>query len=67
MIYLADYIEPTRNFPGVERLRQAVHEDLDRGLCLALRDGVEELESMGNPVHHNTLEALTYMQTEMGG
>lgn len=67
VIYLADYIEPTRNFPGVERLRQAVHEDLDRGLCLALRDGVEELESMGNPVHHNTLEALSYMQTEMGG
>ena len=67
VIYLADYIEPTRNFPGVERLRQAVHEDLDRGLCLALRDGVEELKSMGNPVHHNTLEALSYMQTELGG
>ena len=67
VIYLADYIEPSRNFPGVERLRQAVHEDLDRGLLLALRDGVEELQSMGNPVHHNTLDALAYMQTELGG
>ena len=30
IIYLADYIEPSRDFPGVEELRQAVYDDLDR-------------------------------------
>ncbi|MBQ5535151.1 MAG: nicotinate-nucleotide adenylyltransferase, partial [Oscillospiraceae bacterium] len=62
VIYLADYIEPTRNFDGVEELRQAVYEDLDRGLLLGLTMTVEEMEAMGNPVHHNTLNARDFLQ-----
>ena len=31
IIYLADYIEPSRDFPGVNDLRACVYEDLDRG------------------------------------
>jgi len=62
VIYPADYIEPTRNFDGVEELRQAVYEDLDRGLLLGLTMTVEEMEAMGNPVHHNTLNARDFLQ-----
>ena len=62
VIYLADYIEPTRNFDGVEELRAAVYEDLDRGLLLGLTMTVEEMEAMGNPVHHNTLNARDFLQ-----
>lgn len=57
VIYLADYIEPTRDFPGVEELRKAVYEDLDKGLLLALNMSIEEMTAMGNPVHHATVEA----------
>ena len=32
IMYLADYIEPTRNFPGVNELRAACNESLDKGL-----------------------------------
>ena len=67
IIYLADYIEPSRSFPGVEELRAAVHENLDRGLCAALRDSIAELHSYGSPVHPNTQEALDYIQHEIGG
>ena len=67
IIYLADYIEPSRSFPGVEELRAAVHEDLDRGLCRALADSIEELQGYGSPVHPNTREALEYIQREIGG
>lgn len=67
IIYLADYIEPSRSFPGVEELRAAVHEDLDRGLCAALQDSIAELHGYGSPVHHNTQEALNYIQHEIGG
>lgn len=31
VIYLADYIEPNRDFDGVEDLRKVVWEDLDKG------------------------------------
>ncbi len=57
IIYLADYIEPSRDFPGVEKLRTVCYEDLDRGLLLGLEMTVEEMNALGNPVHHATLEA----------
>lgn len=57
IIYLADYIEPSRVFPGVEDLRRVCYEDLDRGLLMGLEMTIEEMEEMGNPVHHATLEA----------
>ena len=61
ILYLADYIEPSRNFDGVEPLRKVVYEDLDKGLLLGLQMTVEEMEAMGNPVHHNTLDARNYL------
>lgn len=57
VIYLADYIEPSRDFPGVEALRRVCYEDLDRGLLMGLEMTVREMEEMGNPVHRATLEA----------
>ena len=57
IIYLADYIEPTRDFPGVDDLRKACYEDLDKGLLLGLEMSIEEMQRMGNPVHHATIEA----------
>ena len=62
LIYLADYIEPNRDFDGVEDLRRVVWEDLDRGLAMGLAMTVEEMKERGNPVHHNTLEALEYLR-----
>ena len=57
IIYLADYIEPSRDFPGVDELRSVCYEDLDRGLLKGLEMTIEEMTAMGNPVHHATIEA----------
>ena len=57
IIYLADYIEPTRAFPGVDELRKACYEDLNKGLLMGLEMSIEEMQAMGNPVHHATVEA----------
>lgn len=60
ILYLADYIEPSREFandPDVVRLRETVYEDLDRGLLLGLTMTIDEMVGMGNPVHHDTLDA----------
>ena len=61
ILYLADYIEPNRDFPGVEELRKAVYEDLDHGLLLGLSMTIQEMEEMGNPVHHQTRDARDYL------
>ena len=57
IIYLADYIEPSRDFPGVDKLRKACYEDLDKGLLLGLDMSIQEMTEMGNPVHRATVEA----------
>lgn len=62
VIYLADFIEPTRDFPGVDRLRKVSYESLDAGLKLGLSMTVEEMKERGSPVHHATLEALAYLE-----
>ena len=61
IIYLADYIEPSRDFDGVDTLRQAVYEDLDHGLLMGLSMTIQEMEEMGNPVHHLTRDARDYL------
>ena len=60
VIYLAEYNEPTRNFDGVDRLRKAVYEDLDKGLLMGLNETIREMEERGSPIHRNTLEARNY-------
>jgi nicotinate-nucleotide adenylyltransferase len=50
ILYLADYMEPTRDFDGVEELRRLVYEDLDMT--------VEELHERGAIVHQNTQGTL---------
>ena len=66
VIYLADYIEPNRDFDGVDALRSAVYEDIDRGLELGLRMSIEEIEERGSPVHRNTREAYEYIKRQLG-
>ena len=55
--YLADYIEPSRDFPGVDKLRSVCYKDLNEGLLLGLEMTIREMTDMGNPVHRATLEA----------
>ena len=58
IMYLADYIEPNRDFPGLDKLRRACYDSLDAGLELGLSMTVEEMKERGNPVHSATLDAL---------
>ena len=66
VIYLADYIEPNREFDGVDTLREAVYADLDRGLALGLKMRIEELEGYGSPVHEDTRAAYEYIRKQVG-
>jgi nicotinate-nucleotide adenylyltransferase len=63
ILYMADYIEPTRSFPGLEHLHDLAYEDLDRAMLLGLEMSLEDIRSRGNEVHPATLEALDYFRS----
>ena len=60
IIYLADYTEPTRDFEGVEELRELSFEDLDRAMALGLEMSIEDLTERGKPIFHDTMDAYNW-------
>lgn len=58
IIYLADYMEPNRDFPGVEKLRSAAQTNLDAAVALGLEMSVAQLRERGREVDENSLAAL---------
>lgn len=58
IIYLADYMEPNRDFPGVERLRELAYADLDAAVALGCKMSIAEMKEKGRTVHPNTQAAL---------
>lgn len=54
IIYLADYIEPTRDFPGVDRLRSLAYDDIDRAMLLGLEMSLAEIRSRGEEPYIDT-------------
>jgi len=61
ILYVADYMEPTRDFDGVERLRRLAYQDLDKALLLGVETTVQEMEERQLPVHTNTLQARDWL------
>lgn len=62
IIYLADYIEPTRDFCDLTELRRLAFEDLDGALLLGFTMAVEDLAKKGMPVHPNSVLARDYLK-----
>lgn len=50
IIYLADYIEPGRHFPGVEEVREIAVESLDKALIKSIQNTILFLMKKGQPV-----------------
>ncbi len=61
IIYVADYMEPNRNFPGVERLRELAFSDLRAALKLGLEMTLEHLKRQGSEVSPESREALNWL------
>ena len=61
IIYVADYMEPCRNFPGVEKLRGLAFSDLDGALRLGLEMTIENLISRKLEISPESREALDWL------
>ncbi len=64
VIYIADAIEPNRNYPGVEEIRQAAEEDLDKACLLSLSRTIEYVRQQGNFLDTDTIAARDYLQKQ---
>ncbi|MBE6917006.1 MAG: HD domain-containing protein [Ruminococcaceae bacterium] len=64
IIYVADYMEPNRDFPGVEKLRELAFSDLDQALHLGLKMTLEILLEQGSEVSPGSREALAWLETK---
>ena len=60
IIYIADAIEPNRNYPGVDALREAAQHDLDAACLLSLTRTIEYVQGQGNYLDQDTLLAKDY-------
>ena len=61
IIYVADYMEPNRDFPGVERLRELAYTDIRGALKLGLEMTLEHLKEQGGEVSPASRQALDYL------
>lgn len=62
IIYVADYMEPNRDFPGVEKLRRLAYTDITGALKLGLEMTLEHLKHQGSEVSPESREALAYLK-----
>ena len=61
IIYVADYMEPNREFPGVEKLRKLAYSDIDQALILGLEMTLELLKKQGREVSPESQDALNWL------
>lgn len=64
IVYMADYIEPGRSFPGVDALRKLAYEDLDAAMRLGLKMSLENVRANGDTPHPNSAQALQALEAE---
>ncbi|KKB72804.1 MULTISPECIES: bis(5'-nucleosyl)-tetraphosphatase (symmetrical) YqeK [Bacillus] len=64
VIYVADYIEPGRRFPGVDEVRVLVEENLDLALIQALKNTITFLMTKNQAVFPDTLATYNALVKE---
>ncbi len=60
IIYMADYIEPNRDFEGVDELRKLAYENLDEAMVLGLEMSLEDIRSYGQEPYYMTADAYKW-------
>lgn len=67
IIYLADYIEPGRHFPGVDEVREMAEADLDKALIQSMKNTINFLMKKNQPVFPDTFNAYNSIVKNSGG
>lgn len=65
VIWLADYIEPGRSFPGVIEVREQAKTNLDKALLMGLKNTILFLEQRNTGIHSLTHEAYADLSSKI--
>ncbi|NLY50100.1 MAG: HD domain-containing protein [Firmicutes bacterium] len=65
IIYLADYIEPGRIFPGVEKVRALAYRDLNQAVLTAMEGTMRHVLEQGLVLHPQTVRARNRLLQEV--
>ncbi len=65
IIYMADYMEPNRDFEGVDELRKLAYEDIDQALRLGLQMSMDDMAARDIVPHPRSLGALEYIKRSL--
>ncbi|NLJ78641.1 MAG: HD domain-containing protein [Tissierellia bacterium] len=57
IVYIADIIEPNRNFPGVENIRDMAYRDIDGSILHSMEGTLKFLIETSAPIHLDTIRA----------
>jgi len=57
IIYLADFIEPGRSYPEIDKLKSLAFENLDQAVILALTNTIRYVALNGALIHKRTITA----------
>ena len=63
IVFAADYIEEGRDFDGLDRIRQAVYDDIDKGIKLIYENTIAFLRASGQEVAPATIDAYEYLKS----
>lgn len=67
IVFLADAIEPGRDYPGVDEMRFVAREDLDKACLMSLEGTIEFLKSQGMAeadIDQDTIRARDYIYAQ---
>ena len=66
IVFIADYIEPGRDqAPHLEEIRKAAFEDLDRALCMILKDTLSYLRENEREIDSLTQKTYDYYEDKI--
>ncbi|AHM56463.1 metal dependent phosphohydrolase [Peptoclostridium acidaminophilum DSM 3953] len=65
IVYLADFIEEGRKYPGVQTLRELSFEDLDSAILLSFDNTIRHVISQKKILHTRTVEARNFILEQM--
>lgn len=66
IVFLADMIEPGRNFPGIELIREAAQRDLDSAVLMSLDSTISFVLDRRQFIHPDSVHARNYLLEVLG-
>lgn len=67
IIFVADYIEPGRDFPGLEEVRDVAASELDKAAWLVSRNTIQYLMGKGSTIYPDSFYAYNDLTQKLNG